>query len=336
MRHLLAALLLAASLLPARVPADDFQWPGRGVVRIAVPAGWDLRSQEAGAAGYAFKAQPKAGAPVVLRITLAALPADKPMRADAVKGQLEEMVRSYLGASVEKRFDPRPLALKKGTGSYVQLTDASLVGKPTRAGDLKVMRNALALLDGQIVMIGTLQFDDALAPQVAEAMALLASVSVDAGAAAAAGPFEFTVPESRVVLRVSLPGLRRDPDPGNGPGYFSLSRREPQLILSGWLEPASRYRGLDVFWEEERRSPAYDGPGAPTRVEKVKVGPWEVIAFDVPVPGGTSAHLRAERVEAGSWIDLHLSITAARPAPALRDELLAALRTVEVVQKPAR
>lgn len=180
MRHLLASLLLAASLLPARAPADDFQWPGRGVIRVVVPAGWSLRSQDAGGVGYVFKAQPKAGPPLVLRITLAALPADKPMRADAVKGQLEEMVRPYLGGSVEKRFDPRPLALPKGSGLYVQLTDASLVGKPPRAGDLKVMRNALALLDGQIAMVATLQFDDPSAPQVGEAMALLASLRVDA------------------------------------------------------------------------------------------------------------------------------------------------------------
>lgn len=258
------------------------------------------------------------------------------MRADAVKGHLEEMVRPYLGGSVEKRFDPRPLALQKGSGLFVQLTDASLAGKPPRAGDLKVMRNALALLDRQILMVATLQFDDPSAPQVGEAMALLASLRVDASAPAAAGPFDFSVPESRVVVKVPDLGLRRDPDAGNGPRYFKLSRREPQLILSGWLEPASRYRGLDAFWEEERGSPAYAGAGAPTRVEKLKVGQWEVIAFDIPLPGATSAHLRAERVEAGTWIDLHLSTTAARPAPALREELLGALRAVEVVEKPVQ
>jgi hypothetical protein len=63
-------------------------------------------------------------------------------------------------------------------------------------------------------------------------------------------------------------------------------------------------------------------------------GPWEVVAFDGPLPGGgTQAHLTAERVEAGTWIDLHLSTASATPPATLRAELLAALRRVEVVEK---
>ena len=63
-------------------------------------------------------------------------------------------------------------------------------------------------------------------------------------------------------------------------------------------------------------------------------GPWEVVAYDVPVPaGGTSAHLRAERVQAGTWIDLHLSSTSVRPPATLRSELMTMLRQVEVVEK---
>lgn len=46
--------------------------------------------------------------------------------------------------------------------------------------------------------------------------------------------------------------------------------------------------GLDA-----RTSPAYEGAGQPTNVALLKEGAWEVVAFDVPVPGGTSAHLRA-------------------------------------------
>ena len=112
-----------------------------------------------------------------------------------------------------------------------------------------------------------------------------------------------------------------------------LQRREPSLILSGWLEPASAYKGLDEFWRSETSSPVYTGAGAPTRVEKLRIGAWEVVAFDVPVPGGTSAHLRAEQVKAGTWVDLHLSSTSGKAAPALREELLGVLRQVEVAEK---
>jgi hypothetical protein len=143
------------------------------------------------------------------------------------------------------------------------------------------------------------------------------------------------VPQSRVILKLSDPSLRPDNAAPARPNYFQLTRRDPQLILSGWLEPASSYKGLQEFWQSESRLPAYAGALAPTRVEMLKTGPWDVVAFDVslPVPGFTSAHVRAERVQAGTWIDLHLSTTSARPPATLRAELLAALSQVEVVEK---
>jgi hypothetical protein len=87
------------------------------------------------------------------------------------------------------------------------------------------------------------------------------------------------------------------------------------LILSGWLEPAERYKGLDAFWDSEKKAPVYGGALAPTRVEMLRGGPWEVVAFDVALPGGAQSNLRAERVLGGTWIDLHLS-TASTRSPA--------------------
>ena len=63
-------------------------------------------------------------------------------------------------------------------------------------------------------------------------------------------------------------------------------------------------------------------------------GPWEVVAYDVALPdGGTQSNLRAEQVEAGTWIDLHLSTASTRPPAALRAELLAALREIQAWEK---
>jgi hypothetical protein len=336
-RRLATALVLAANL-PAAALGDDFAWTGRGTIRVTVPDGWSVLSRDAGVR-YDFRAQPKAGPSILVQLTLLALPRDKPMHADAVRSRLEQTVQPYLAGSVEKVFDPRPLLLSQGSGWVVQLTDASLVGKAPEPGNFKVMRNAQAALGDDLVMIATIQFDDPSRPEVAEAMSLVSTLRVErsSGGATPAGPasgaFEFTVPESRVVVKVPDIGLRRDDPTGGGPRYFKLSRSNPQLILSGWLEPAPRYKGLEAFWESEARSPAYAGEGAPTHVEMLQVGPWEVVCFDVAAPGGTSSHLRAERVQAGTWIDLHLSSTSAREPPALREELLAALRTVQVVEK---
>jgi len=189
------------------------------------------------------------------------------------------------------------------------------------------------------MLIATIQFDDPSQPEVAKAMSLLSSLQFEPGTGVAAAapspgaPFTFTAPQSRVIVKMSDPSLRPDDAAPASMNYFKLTRRDPQLILSGWLEPASSYKGLKEFWQSESRSPAYAGALAPNRVEMLKAGPWEVVAFDVSVPGGTSAHLRAERVQAGTWIDLHLSTTSARPPATLRAELLAVLRQVQVVEK---
>lgn len=148
-------------------------------------------------------------------------------------------------------------------------------------------------------------------------------------------PFTFTVPQSRVLVKISDSSLLPDATASAKPNYFKLTRRDPLLIVSGWLEPAQRYRGLNAFWQGESRSPAYAGPLAPVRVEMLREGAWEVVAFDVSVPGATQSNLRAERIEAGTWIDLHLSTMGhgATPSTKLRAELLAVLRQVQVLQK---
>jgi hypothetical protein len=167
----------------------------------------------------------------------------------------------------------------------------------------------------------------------AAALLLAAWLASAAALAQADGPFTFTVPQSKVIVKLSDTSLRPDPGEPSRPGYFKAMRREPQLIVSGWLEPAARYKGIQAFWEGESKSPAFAGPLAPTRIEMSQKGAWEVVAYDVVLGGITSAHLRAERVQAGTWIDLHLSTTSTRPAATLRAELMTALGQVEIVEK---
>src|SRR3954469_12573313 len=112
----------------------------------------------------------------------------------------------------------------------------------------------------------------------------IAALTALSGAAQSEVPFTFTVPQSRVIVKVSDPSLLPDAA-GCKPNYFKLPPREPLLILSGWLEPAQRYNGLNAFWQGELRSPAYAGALTPTRVEMLREGAWEVVAFDVSVQG---------------------------------------------------
>ena len=53
-------------------------------------------------------------------------------------------------------------------------------------------------------------------------------------------PFTFTVPQSKILLKITTPSLVPDASASARPNYFKLTRREPLLIVSGWLEPAGR------------------------------------------------------------------------------------------------
>ncbi|GLH75467.1 hypothetical protein SSBR45G_03750 [Bradyrhizobium sp. SSBR45G] len=165
--------------------------------------------------------------------------------------------------------------------------------------------------------------------------AMTAVLGAVSGPAQSEVPFTFTVPQSQVIVKISEPALRSDPVEGARPGYFKLSRARPLLILSGWLEPAQQYKGLEAFWAAELRSPALTGATAPTHVETLREGGWEVVAYDVSVAGLVQVHLRAERVEANAWIDLHLSTRAADTSKTAksRAELLKVLRQVQIVRK---
>src|SRR5258708_8687022 len=76
------------------------------------------------------------------------------------------MTRQFLDGSVEKAFDPKPLALPHGSGWVVQLTDASLAGQPADPGNYRGMRTALALPDAPVMPIATIQSDNPPLPPV--------------------------------------------------------------------------------------------------------------------------------------------------------------------------
>ncbi|WP_258769657.1 hypothetical protein [Bradyrhizobium arachidis] len=81
--------------------------------------------------------------------------------------------------------------------------------------------------------------------------ALLCAICIGAliassGVARSEGPFTFTVPQSKVLVKISDPLLVQDTASAK-PNYLKLTRKEPLLIVSGWLEPAQNYKGLKAF-----------------------------------------------------------------------------------------
>ena len=81
-----------------------------------------------------------------------------------------------------------------------------------------MVRSALLLPGPGLTAIATVLFDGPDQPELAEAMALVSSLSVELAPSRppAAGPFAFTVPQSRVVVKVPDIGLRPDTGPRRG------------------------------------------------------------------------------------------------------------------------
>lgn len=340
-RSFLASLCATTLTFASAARAAEFTWPDRGLITLDTPADWTIENRPiAGGGGYAFKLQPKSGTGS-LQITLANTPTDRPVEAAKLAATLEQVVRDYVDGSVEKKFFPQPLPLAQGTGVFVQLTDASLVGQPAQRDNFKMMRNAIDALDAHALAIITLQFDDATGPELPAMMEIVRSFRLQrldppgkSSAATRTGPFEFTMPEAKLRLRLPDAQLVEDSrGAGARPGYFKLSDRAISRIVSGWFEPAARYSGLQQFWRHESAGLTKNG-FKPEGVEFTRIGDWEAIFYHQTLSAHTRmCHLRAELVRAGTWIDLHLSATGSEPLTELRERLTSTLSSVEVSEK---
>jgi hypothetical protein len=143
-----------------------------------------------------------------------------------------------------------------------------------------------------------------------------------------------TDPVSHVVLTVRKGTWKRAANPTNAsPGYFLLRDREHGTVASGWIESSEHFEGIEKLWERESSALKQKSSPPPEEVKFTKVGGWDAIVYHQSAPGGTSAHVRAEWVVEGTWVDLHLSTTGKRPAAEARADLLRQLEAFRVEDK---
>ena len=341
--HLRFAAIL---LLTASAHATDFSWPGHGIITVDVPAQWVLAARAAGDDSFYFKAKPESRTTAQLQVTLIDTRPERPVLIAHLKEELRNLAQPVLAESVEKEFSPQELHLPRSLGWFVQLTDANLVGKPSAPDAYKIMRSALLCLDDHALVHVTLQFDDAHTSEPAEMLELLASLrfarvtkNSELAPTQAAGHFEFTAADSRLRLRIPADGWVEAVDKVSGSlthsRSFTLSREEPNLVLRGWFESAQRYTSLQDFFASEADTRKEAGLPLPQNLEFLKIGNWEIAAYDLPLPeaDGTNRHLRAQLTRAGTWIDLHLCSTSPQTATVVREQLLATLQSIQLTEK---
>jgi hypothetical protein len=147
------------------------------------------------------------------------------------------------------------------------------------------------------------------------------------------------VPASRIAVSLPRGNLELDTGPRTGsaasPRYFRFNDPKGGIIVSGWFESANQFGGFEQFWNSEFQSMKKSGVPLKGAPEVVRVGPWIAAAYDVDVGklNGANTHMRSELIEAGTWVDLHISVTKDGSIEDARNVALEFLKGVVVSER---
>jgi len=348
----LSVLLVAGSAFAEEAGVRSFPLPEYGVLQLQVPKSWRDRVSETrgsttptivltAGSGEAFEVS----LTPLWRIQPGAPPADL---AEIIRRKVEEDAERAKQQSVEKELAIQEMKGVSGTGYYFSATDRApkpgefnhMLQGIIRAGEVLVLFTALTHDSGDVIR--------------RESMAMLESATstndeISSSERANTGHpdaiqitrtdthYVLTVPLSRLVMQFPKGDLvLTDRDMGGetgSPRYFYFQGRESSLIVSGWFASQERFVGVRKFWADEVASAKQRGLPQPQNVTFSKKGGWETVAFEFPPSDFTNTHLRAHWVQAGTWIDLHLSLTSRQPVREARERLVGLLDSMSVREK---
>jgi hypothetical protein len=138
-----------------------------------------------------------------------------------------------------------------------------------------------------------------------------------------------TIPKGGLVLKSNAIGGATD-----NPRYFYFEDPLLNLIVSGWFEPAHGFSGVEEFWRAETAAWKKRDLPEPRNVVFEKIGKWDTIIYELKMPhGGTNSHVRGHWVQAGTWIDIHFSLTSDKTSEQNRKQLRSILEALVVKEK---
>lgn len=338
---LAAALVSAAAAQTAQ--SRRFSIPGHGSLLVDVPEGWQVAERPlANPPSTALRIGPASGDAFILQVTSVWLEPKKlaALTPQELEARVRKTAEEMLPQAVEKDVELVELHGKQASGYRFSLTDRSSSSDPS---DYKYVTQG-TVLSGPLVTIFTFLHRVPTDPAKARALELLASARYAEDVASArpdalqvrelAQGYELSVPVSRLVMvlpKSALPHAERRTSMNDHPRYFFFV--DGPLNVSGWFEPAGGFHGIKPFWAEEMAAWSRNGLPPPVNTVFAKFGRWDAVLYEIALPPGTDSHVRAHWVQAGTWIDLHLSMTSDRPAAEARRRLIELLKSVEVRQK---
>lgn len=298
--------LLLLLVLTASAPAGSLG----DAANVTPPAGWNLVENDRPSPFPTLKYVSPAGHKAVALISL--LPASQATATDLVGlKRFHARICTPFLPSPDFAVESRDLKPVHGIGVYATFEDPSLVGKTPAPGEYKNATSACLFLGGDVLVQATILCDDPTAPEFREALDMLRGIAASGGKTSGRPPAPrlpaATSPTGP--LRVVPPaGFTESPLKENPhPGYFAYVNAQG-VMLTGWLDQASKFKGMRSFWATEKAG-LEKSAGIPIRNETLKiVGSWNVVSYEVPLePGVMQKNLRACKTAGGTWADLHLS-----------------------------
>ena len=218
-----------------------------------------------------------------------------------------------------------------GIGVYSSFEDPALIGKASNAGDYKVATPvALLLTDGMVVQ-ATIFTDEKTGETFDQALNSLETIdlpsSPESGLSKRIENGKTIIGVTSLSAELVIPAdvTENSLKLNRSTTYFSFVAANG-VLMSGWLEPASKYKGLPEMWVSEKRN-IEAGTGVTCEEEQFAViGDWETVAYTIKLPNNVvQQNLRACRILGNTWVDLHLSITAARAETTPLETLLSSV-----------
>ncbi len=342
-------MLGTAQAFAEATASRDYALGQHGSLQLHVPASWkDNVTQPPNGLPPTIAFVPESGA--AFRVLLTPIWSDRsgallPVAAE-IRKKVEQAAAQAKAQALEPDIAVQEMKGTTGMGYHYAVTD-----RAPKPGEFKRMKQGM-LRVGDLLISFTILSQDGSDPVNAEAAAMLEgavhSTKQTALQNQAVPPHALqitsteqahvlTVPASRLVMRLPLGGLSLTNSAIGGsaanPRYFHFRDDAKQVIISGWFESDQAFPGLQKIWADEVTVSKKNGLPDAQHVVFGRLGNWETIAYERAVPNFTNTHLHAHWVQAGTWIDLHASLTTNGSSQDARAKLESLLRAIVVKQK---
>lgn len=160
----------------------DFDLGTRGTLSITLPEDWKIKGEPAKdkdgtPIGYAFAIKPRSDANAKCLLTFAYIKNGAPNK-EAIRKKVLRGTREILASSVEKEQNLKDFTLQSGYGAYCVFTDASLVGKPSKSDDYKVIGSGEVQPGDNMLGVVSIFADDANGKEFKDMIKIINSLNL--------------------------------------------------------------------------------------------------------------------------------------------------------------